>query len=570
MEKAKRYRIKALQFEPSTREILFETDSPEEKWKELCRFIPKVFLETTASRHCKMKDGTVSSLQRFFVEKILPFCAAIVIEYPFYESDYLSTYYLYHARKFQAVDKECCRLILYLDANCQECLGYVSLRPIASERKIGRSYLEPQIFVDQMGSGKDFFVIQGKYKIHTEGKEIVVRAMPYMQQEGVVSVCAHVAIWTILRFFSSRFANSKEYTMGDVVELIKSPQVRKIPSKGLSVEQVSTALMDAGFSTIVIRKKTEMQPGEMMSELIAYIDSGIPVICISERESHAVVACGRSKSNEEALVMAEDENDESFSTRLNLLMQKEEKEGTQQVEENQQQIILESSCVEWIVVNDDNRAPYFGINSSPQCHEEHMGIVDFSLIDFCIVPLYSRMRLSYADAKSVFMVLAQKSCLSEKTPNGEGYLWTAHKDATTFNKKQKENLIVKIFLTSANTFKEYLRENIDKEKAEKGKTPNELWDLLDIPYSRFIWVAQIADLDTYREGMCSGFVVLDTTCSLADSNVVIALADQKHFEFVKENVRTHKMQAFSAEYENEGLKMPLFNQNCRLVKCNNK
>lgn len=94
--------------------------------------------------------------------------------------------------------------------------------------------------------------------------------------------------------------------------------------------------------------------------------------------------------------------------------------------------------------------------------------------------------------------------------------------------------------------------------------------MLDIPYSRFIWVAQIADLDTYREGMCSGFVVLDTTCSLADSNVVIALADQKHFEFVKENVRTHKMQAFSAEYENEGLKMPLFNQNCRLVKCNNK
>ena len=97
MEKAKRYRIKALQFEPSTREILFETDSPEEKWKELCRFIPKVFLETTDSQHCEMKDGTVSSLQRFFVEKILPFCAAIVIEYPFYESDYLSTYYLYHA-----------------------------------------------------------------------------------------------------------------------------------------------------------------------------------------------------------------------------------------------------------------------------------------------------------------------------------------------------------------------------------------------------------------------------------------------------------------------------------------
>ena len=79
--------------------------------------------------------------------------------------------------------------------------------------------------------------------------------------------------------------------MGDVVELIKSPQIRKIPSKGLSVEQISTALMDAGFSTIVIRK-AKIGYETMMPELIAYIDSGIPVICFSEKSAMQLLLVG--------------------------------------------------------------------------------------------------------------------------------------------------------------------------------------------------------------------------------------------------------------------------------------
>lgn len=553
----KRYRIKKPEFEPLTKFVSFsESDNSSEKWRKLCKCIPSNFLETFGGNYCNVAENSSAFLKKFFCDKVLPYCKAIDVEYPFYESDYLSTYYLYYARKFQYVDKECCRLILYLDHECKNCLGYISLRPVTSEQKVGRSYLNPQIFVNQMGASRNFFVILGQYKIHTVGKEISIRAMPYMQQERVVSVCAHVAIWTILRFFSSRFANSKEYTMGDVVELIKSPQIRKIPSKGLSVEQISTALMDAGFSTIVIRK-AKIGYETMMPELIAYIDSGIPVICFSEKKCHAVVACGRSESKIQALSMMEDENTEDFSKRLDLLAEKDNP-----------LIILESRCVDWIIVNDDNRAPYFGISAQPQVklgQEESVGITNFSQIDFCIVPLYRRMQLSYADAESVFKVLASKNRTSSGGPNEEGYMWCVQKksDMTAL----PEKLVVKIFLASANTFREYLRDNIFNQQQKEEKVPAELENLLYILYSRFVWVAQIADLTTYRNGMCSGMVLLDTTCSLEDSNVVIALADQTHCEFVKEEVESHRMQSFSVEYGTKDLRMPLFNRNCEFIKC---
>lgn len=118
----------------------------------------------------------------------------------------------------------------------------------------------------------------------------------------------------------------------------------------------------------------------------------------------------------------EDENTEDFSKRLDLLAEKDNP-----------LIILESRCVDWIIVNDDNRAPYFGISAQPQVklgQEESVGITNFSQIDFCIVPLYRRMQLSYADAESVFKVLASKNRTSSGGPNEEGYMWCVQKKAT--------------------------------------------------------------------------------------------------------------------------------------------
>lgn len=106
----KRYRIKKPEFEPLTKFVSFsESDNSSEKWRKLCKCIPSNFLETFGGNYCNVAENSSAFLKKFFCDKVLPYCKAIDVEYPFYESDYLSTYYLYYARKFQYVDKECCR-----------------------------------------------------------------------------------------------------------------------------------------------------------------------------------------------------------------------------------------------------------------------------------------------------------------------------------------------------------------------------------------------------------------------------------------------------------------------------
>lgn len=484
--------------------------------------------------------------REFLQNQIVPKCSLITVEYPYYESDYLSTFYLYHVQKFQPIGKACCRLILY-DVN-GEYVGYISLRPIAAERKISRTYLSPEVFAPSNYNDlpvdiqtRNFFVIWGKYKIHVGGDEGAVQAMPYMQQEGDVAVCAHVALWSVLRFFSSRFHNSRDYTMGEIVSLVPSPQVRKIPSRGLTVEQISTVLTEAGFSTIIIRRDSPYR-NDFFSEVITYLDSGIPVIAFSRELSHAVVLCGRIETNKSIFMDSDTLDDkESLKTRLDLLVENLESESDASKSPNRK-LLFDSTFVDWVLVNDDNRSPYFAISRFPDADSRQSGLTSFSQIDFCIVPLYKRMHLSYSDAKNIVSLL----CGDTK------YLWNDNPE----DESLKEYLIIKINIASSNTIKEYIKNNIDQ-----GNIPVELNSLLNIPYSRFLWIAEISTISAYHERCCTGIILLDSTCSVTDTNVCLALADQQKCEFVlSEPVPA----SFKIEYSKETLTkfhLPLFDKN---------
>lgn len=485
--------------------------------------------------------------RKFLRNQVVPKCSLITVEYPYYESDYLSTFYLYHVRKFQPIGKACCRLILYDIKG--EYVGYISLRPIAAERKISRTYLSPEVFAPSNYKElpanlqtRSFFVIWGKYKIHVGGDEGAVQAMPYMQQEGDVAVCAHVALWSVLRFFSSRFHNSRDYTMGEIVSLVPSPQVRKIPSRGLTVEQISTVLTEAGFSTIIIRRNARYQ-NDFFSEAITYLDSGIPVIAFSRELSHAVVLCGRIETNKDIFYDSDTTDKESLETRLSLLAENPESESEPKADRI---LLFDSSLVDCVLVNDDNKSPYFAISRLPNADGNQSDLTSFSQIDFCIVPLYKRMQLSYSDAKNIVSLLC----------NDTKYLW----DDGSGDEGLKDYLIVKMNIASSNTIKEYIKDNV-----VKGNIPVELNNLLNIPYSRFLWIAEISTISAYHNRCCTGIILLDSTCSVTDTNVCLALADQQKCEFVLS-------EPVPASYEIEYNKdtstrfcLPLFDKNFKKI-----
>ena len=46
-------------------------------------------------------------------------CKKTVVEFPYYENDYLSSYYIFYAKKLQSFPKECYRILFYEDV--EEC-----------------------------------------------------------------------------------------------------------------------------------------------------------------------------------------------------------------------------------------------------------------------------------------------------------------------------------------------------------------------------------------------------------------------------------------------------------------
>lgn len=62
--------------------------------------------------------------------------------------------------------------------------------------------------------------------------------------------------------------------MGEVVGHIQLNYDRKIPSKGLRIEQISNLLSQYGFSTLI---RTGLMSND---EIFAYIESGLPLIGI--------------------------------------------------------------------------------------------------------------------------------------------------------------------------------------------------------------------------------------------------------------------------------------------------
>ena len=64
-------------------------------------------------------------------------CTQICIEYPYYDPEYLSSYYLYYVKKFQDIGKKSVRMHFFWQHSYR---GYVTISPIKHYINIGKSY----------------------------------------------------------------------------------------------------------------------------------------------------------------------------------------------------------------------------------------------------------------------------------------------------------------------------------------------------------------------------------------------------------------------------------------------
>ncbi len=238
----------------------------------------------------------------------------VLVEHGYVDKDYRSTLYGFYAKKGRTYGRDCVRLHFFdglirfdeerTDFVCEEgtpgdrYFGYVVLRPTMTAT-LGRSVLAPGIRVGAGGRA-----VQSEHCVNLLGYRLPVWGFPAMAQPADIAVCAHVSCWAILRYYSERFPQYREYLIYDMAGLA-SPfdPGGLVPSLGLTVREAERVFQAAGCFPLVVAKRQSQVEGDgaqdateedvaFYEEMLAYLESGFPLFVEMRRRLHAVVLVG--------------------------------------------------------------------------------------------------------------------------------------------------------------------------------------------------------------------------------------------------------------------------------------
>lgn len=416
-------------------------------------------------------DQVVHTLKTFLGLK----CNRIIIEYPYHDKDFLSTYYCYYSQKFRGFPKKCYRL--HIMGKDDEYYGYIVLRPTVKGTRLGTTYLSPKPLIDEKA-----YLMLAKFEAHIMDNKQEIRCFPWMKQEVDISVCAHVAAWTILRYYGTKYHNYADTTMGTISQKIKGDMGRKVPSNGLTPVQIADLFQEYGFSPI-IRGGMKEENNQFLDEMTSYIESGIPIVGFISPKQHAVSIVGHGEIDYELL------NDP-----INVSKLKDDETG----------IILNSRLISSLYVMEDN---YFGYRKVSKHLPTSSSDVDYNLyeIKFAVVPLYEKMQLVYNEVYERYVSLVES-----KTMNWE------------------DIKVSRIYMTSANSLKRETGNN--EEMCEQLKTI-----ILRLNMPKFVWCIDIAGIDNYKKNLTSGRIIIDSTCSTYEKEPWLLMHDGHEIRYYDED-----------------------------------
>lgn len=314
---------------------------------------------------------------------------SIILEYPYVDKDYRDTYYNDFAKRHAEFDRNCVRLHFFTNTfssvnEIQESTlsnfnnayrGFIVLRDTkVALTTIGRSYLHPTV----LNHRADGFISLIEINVHIYGFEFQIKAFPWMQQDANVTRCAHVALWSIIRFYSDKLPIYAEKTLYQITRLLQSEK-RTNPSCGMTLAQVSQVFKDCNFFP-------EIYPAPLFNlplMLYTLVESGIPSIAaltLTSGAGHAVALIGHGPV----------QSAQTFCTG---------KTG----------IINCHELIPFLIASDDNYLPYTRISKYAIATPDPDGhIYSYGNISALIVPYYDKMLL---DITSIFGGNGYTGCL---------------------------------------------------------------------------------------------------------------------------------------------------------------
>ena len=400
---------------------------------------------------------------------------SVLIEHDYIDKDYRSTFYNFYSKKGRPYRDDCVRLHFFdgcvkfdderTDMICPDeqledhYFGYIVLRPTIVAT-LGRSILSPDIRIGARGRA-----IQSCHRIHLLGHTLSVWGFPSMAQHADIAVCAHVACWSILRHYSERFSQHREFLVHDVTKLAGPFDPGGLtPSLGLDIFEAERIFQAAGCFPVIVAKQCG-QELQFYGQLLAYLESGFPLFMVMRGQEHAIVAAGYAWR----ATVADLPNANSHAW----------------------------SQVDTLLAVDDNLLPYgcvsMGAKASFGTSSECYTALDF---DAFIVPLPEKIHYP-AHAMESFSAQA---------------LYASHKNILGL--PDDGELIRRYFITTISALRRYAR-------TLQSQMGDELVNLLmRLKTAQFIWVVEYASDRQWAQGHISARAIVDATASPIDTQPV--------------------------------------------------
>jgi len=431
------------------------------------------------------RNFTIDKKQLKSILNILPTNYSVVLEYFYVDKVFRSSYYNYYASKHFDINRFCVRLCFFKLSDIhiddfynsekrfmlqESFMGFTVVQPI-SIGSIGRTYLNPH----KINLGQ-CYVRTTIFNIVILGLLLEVETYPFSSQNSETMTCAETSLWTISEYFGTRYSNYRIYSPSEIGQIQSDIDFQKsMPSKGLSYIQSSHILKKIGFSPrVYYRYKSNenddeiYEGGEFKRLFHYYIESGIPFIAGIKAQKgntpigHAVVCIGHGCKSE-AKVAPSQLNDLYF--------------------------VDSSKYYSDYVINDDNQLP-FKIEkfNSPSLYTN-------AKFKYFIAPLYNRI---FLEAKDAYTIVTN---ILKNVNYGIGKILTDKE----LNYSKSNPLVIRFFLTSARKYKAYRSENYPHIGLARVYT--------QIPFPKFIWVAELSIESEFQKENIFGEIILDATAS---------------------------------------------------------
>jgi hypothetical protein len=360
-------------------------------------------------------------------------------------------------------------------------VGYSVIRPVV-DRCLGRTIIDPLKLsrIDR----NNFFSLRTKFETHIGGRHFEIFGYPYISQDGDVTVCAHTALWGVCRYLSERYPVYGEVYPFDLINFTDLTRGRKFPYRGMTYSDYSSILSEFGAYPIILSLKTSDSTRNIdeFRNLYTYVESGFPVI--ASYSGHVVTLIGHT--------LDYDKN----------------------VTASVSGFIDSSEFIKDFVVVDDNYFPYQYLCENGYNHGYNNKTADDIVIAVC--PLPEKVFLPAEKAREwALTYLTGLRVELGKTGNGP--------------------FVTRLFLTTNSAFKRRCLQRINLN----GNIDRILYFIAEMNLPHFIWVMETGPLSLYRQGKCSGEVVLDSTAGdLQGANIYVRIGNSLWFDGDKYNDST--------------------------------